>query len=382
MTSGQARFPVAPSIFRFTRYANNLDGAWVSDLMPHLGGVANEICFVHSMHTDAINHEPGITFFQTGNEQPGRPSFGAWVSYGLGNVNDDLPSFVVMIAQGQGNMQALSARFWGSGFLPSEHQGCKLRGGGDPVLYLRDPEGMTRGDRRQFLDMVARFNEAEFGRTLDPEIRARVAQAEMAYRMQMSVPELTDLSKEDPATLDMYGPDVKKPGTMAANCLLARRLAERGVRFIQLYQRGWDQHSNLPGEIRLQAKALDQPVAALIRDLRRRGLLDDTLVLWASEFGRTVYSQGTLTESNYGRDHHPRCFTVWMAGGGVKPGISYGRTDDFSYNIEENPVAVHDLHATLLHLMGIDHERLVYRHLGRDFRLTDVFGNRVPALLA
>lgn len=382
MTSGQTRFPVAPSLFQFTRYRNETGGAWVSELLPHLGRVANEICFVYSMHTDAINHEPGITFFQTGNEQPGRPSFGSWMSYGLGSVNRDLPAFVVMIAQGQGNMQALSARFWGSGFLPSEHQGCKLRAGGDPVLYLRDPEGLTREDRRRFLDLVAALGEAEFRRTMDPEIRARLVQAEMAYRMQLSVPDLTDLSKEDPSTLAMYGPDVHRPGSMAANCVLARRLAERGVRFIQLYQRGWDQHSNLPAEIRLQAKAFDQPVAALLRDLRRRGLLDDTLVLWASEFGRTVYSQGTLTATNYGRDHHPRCFTIWMAGGGVKRGITFGRTDDFSYNIEENPVSVHDLHATILHLLGIDHERLVYRHMGRDFRLTDVSGTVVRELLA
>jgi len=381
MTSGQTRFPLAPSIFRFTRYANRQDGAWISELMPHLGSVAHELCFVHSMHTDAINHEPAITFFQTGNEQPGRPSFGAWVSYGLGASNADLPAYVVMIAQGAGNMQALSARFWGSGFLPSEHQGCKLRGGADPVLYLRDPAGVTRDDRRRLLDLAGRLNEREYDRSLDPEVRARVAQAEMAFRMQMSVPELTDFSDEDAATLEMYGPDVKKPGSMAANCLLARRLAERGVRFIQLFQRGWDQHTNLPGEIRQQAAALDAPQAALIKDLRRRGLLDDTIVLWASEFGRTVYSQGTLTPTNYGRDHHPRCFTIWAAGGGFQPGVAYGRTDDFSYNIEEHPVSVHDLHATLLHLLGVDHERLVYRHQGRDFRLTDVFGEVVHDLL-
>lgn len=382
MTSGQARFPVAPSIFKFTKYQNNMDGAWISELMPHLGAVAHEMCFVYSMHTDAINHEPGITFFQTGNEQPGRPSFGAWMNYGLGNSNADLPSFIVMIAQGAGNMQALSARFWGSGFLPSEYQGCKLRGGADPVLYLRDPDGVKREDRRALLNLVSKLNESEYEQSLDPEIHARIAQGEMAFRMQMSVPELTDFSNEDAATLDMYGPDVKKPGSMAANCLLARRLAERGVRFIQLYQRGWDQHGELPKEIRLQAKALDQPLAALIKDLRRRGLLDETLIFWASEFGRTVYSQGTLTETNYGRDHHPRCFTIWMAGGGVKPGITYGKTDDFCYNIDEKPVSVHDLHATILHLMGMDHERLVYRHMGRDFRLTDVFGNIIPELLA
>lgn len=382
MTSGQSRFPIAPSIFKFSRYANRQDGAWMSELVPHLGSVAHELCFVHSMTTDAINHEPGITFFQTGNQQPGRPSFGAWMSYGLGNANADLPSFVVMIAQGTGNMQALSARFWGNGFLPSEHQGCKLRGGSDPVLYLRDPEGVTRADRRRMLDVMVRLNESEYEKSLDPEVRARISQAEMAYRMQMSVPELTDFSHEDAATLEMYGPDVRKPGSMAANCLLARRLAERGVRFIQLYQRGWDQHGNLPGEIRPQAKALDQPLAALITDLRRRGLLDETLILWASEFGRTVYSQGVLTDKDYGRDHHPRCFTIFLAGAGIQPGISYGRTDEYCYNVEENPVTVNDLHATMLHLMGFDHERLIYRHQGRDFRLTDIAGTIIRDILA
>jgi hypothetical protein len=382
MTSGQARFPVAPSIFKFSRYANNQDGAWVSELMPYTGKLAREICFVHSMHTEAINHEPGITFFQTGNQQPGRPSFGAWVSYGLGSANQNLPAFVVMITQGKGNMQALAARFWGSGFLPSEHQGCKLRSAGDPVLYLKDPPGVERADRRRMLDVVAALNEQEAERSLDPEVRARIAQAEMAYRMQMSVPELTDFRDEDEETLALYGPDVRTPGSFAANCLLARRLAERGVRFIQLYMRGWDQHGNLPGEIRLQAQAVDQPQAALLTDLKRRGLLDETLVLWGGEFGRTVYSQGELSTTNYGRDHHPRCFSLWMAGGGVAAGTSYGKTDEYSYNVAENPLEVHDLHATLLHLLGFDHERLVYRHQGRDYRLTDVFGRVVPELVA
>jgi len=382
MTSGQARFPVAPSIFKFTRYANRADGVWISELMPHLGTVADRLCFIHSMNTDAINHEPAITFFQTGNQQPGRPSFGAWASYGLGSLNENLPTFVVLITQGFGNMQALSARFWGSGFLLGQFQGCKLRSAGDPVLYLTDPAGVTRADRRRLLDLVSSLNQDEAERTLDPEIQTRIAQAEMAYRMQMSVPDLVDLTKEDAATLAAYGPDVQKPGTFAANCLLARRLAERGVRFIQLYMRGWDQHGNLPGEIRLQAKAVDQPIAALIGDLEQRGLLDDTLVLWAGEFGRTVYSQGTLTADNYGRDHHPRCFTLWLAGGGIRPGITWGKTDDFSYNIVENPVDVHDLHATMLHLLGFDYERLTWRHQGRDFRLTDVFGKVVPELLA
>jgi hypothetical protein len=382
MTSAQARFPVAPSIFRFSRYANSQEGVWISELMPHTGAVADRICFIRSMHTEAINHEPGITFFQTGHQQPGRPSFGAWVSYGLGSANSSLPAFVVLISQGFGNMQALSARFWGSGFLPSEHQGCKLRSAGDPVLYLRDPAGVERADRRRMLDLVGELNEREAQRSLDPEVRARIAQYEMAYRMQMSVPELTDFSGEDEETLALYGPDVRTPGSFAANCLLARRLAERGVRFIQLYMRGWDAHSNLPAEIRVQSTAVDQPQAGLILDLERRGLLDDTLILWAGEFGRTVYSQGTLTAQNYGRDHHPRCFTVWLAGGGIRPGVTYGRTDEYSYNIVENPVEVHDLHATMLHLLGLDHEGLVFRHQGRDYRLTDVFGKVVHDIVA
>jgi hypothetical protein len=382
MTSGQARFPIAPSLFRFSKYKNNQDGAWISELMPHTAGLANELCFVHSLHTEAINHEPGITFFQTGTQQPGRPSFGSWASYGLGSGNANLPDFVVMITQGTGNMQALSARFWGSGFLPSEHQGCKLRSGGDPVLFLRDPAGVSREDRRAMLDTVEQMNEQEFARTLDPEIRSRVEQSEMAYRMQMSVPELTDFSNEDEATLEMYGPDVKKPGSFAANCLLARRLAERGVRFIQLYMRGWDAHDTLPAQIRAQSMSVDQPQAALLKDLRQRGLLDDTLVLWSGEFGRTCYSQGALTPTNYGRDHHPRCFTCWMAGGGIQPGISYGKTDDYAYNIAENPVEVHDLHATMLHLLGFDHEKLTYRSQGRDFRLTDVSGKVMREWLA
>jgi hypothetical protein len=382
MTSGQARFPIAPSIFRFSRYANAADGVWISELMPHTARVARHLCFVHSMRTEAINHEPGITFFQTGNQQPGRPSFGAWTSYGLGSANANLPTFVVMITQGKGNMQALSARFWGSGFLPSEHQGCRLRSAGAPVLYLDDPPGVSRADRRRMLDLVQAWNAGEAERTLDPGVNARIAQGEMAFRMQMSVPELTDFSDEDEETLALYGPEVRVPGSFAANCLLARRLAERGVRFVQLYMRGWDQHSNLPGEIRLQAQAVDQPQAALIQDLERRGLLDETLVLWGGEFGRTAYSQGVLTQDNYGRDHHPRCFTIWLAGGGIRPGITYGRTDEYSYNVLEDPVEVHDLHATLLHLLGFDHERLIYRHQGRDFRLTDVSGKVLVPLLA
>jgi uncharacterized protein (DUF1501 family) len=344
----------------------------LSELVPHTGRVAKDLCFVHSMHTQAINHEPGITFFQTGTEQPGRACFGSWMSYGLGSMNANLPSFVVMITQGAGNMQALSARFWGSGFLPSEHQGCRLRAGRDAVLHLRDPDGVTREDRRRMLDLVTRLNEEEFAESLDTETRTRIAQHEMAYRMQMSVPELTDFSTESAGTLEMYGPDVHKPGSFAANCLLARRLAERDVRFIQLYMRGWDQHGNLPGEITQQAAAVDRAQAALVTDLKQRGLLDDTLVLWAGEFGRTVYSQGQLTRDNYGRDHHPRCFTLWLAGGGARGGAIYGETDDFSYNVVKDPVHVRDLHATIMHLLGIDHERFTFRAQGLDFRLTGV----------
>ena len=382
MTSGQARFPIAPSVFKFSRYENNQDGVWLSDAIPHTATLAKEMCLVRSVHTEAINHEPAITFFQTGTQQPGRASFGSWMSYGLGSSNANLPTFVVMISQGLGNMQALAARFWGSGFLSSEHQGCKLRSGGDPVLYLNNPAGVSREDRRRMLDFVGELNEKEYQRSMDPEVRARIAQSEMAFRMQMSVPELTDFSNEDEKTLEMYGKDVNKPGSFASNCLMARRLAERGVRFIQLYMRGWDQHGNLPGDLRKQTGAVDQPQAALVKDLKRRGLLDDTLVVWSGEFGRTVYSQGALTKTNYGRDHHPRCFSMWMAGGGINPGVVHGETDDFSYNIVKDPVSVHDLHATMLHCLGFDHERLSYKHQGRDMRLTDVFGKVQKPLLA
>lgn len=382
MTSGQQRFPIAPSLFRFTRHDNGGDGAWISELMPHLGAVAHEICFVRSMHTEAINHEPAITFVQTGNQQPGRPSIGSWTSYGLGSDNQDLPTFCVLITQGFGNMQALAARFWGSGFLPSEHQGCKLRTGSDPVLFLQDPPGLQRADRRTMLDLVAAFGRRELAQAQDPEIAARIVQQEMAFRMQMSVPELTAVGDEGDTTWRLYGDEAKKPGTFAHSCLLARRLAERGVRFVQLYMRGWDQHGNLPGELRQQCDAVDRPIAALLVDLRRRGLLDDTLVVFGGEFGRTVYSQGGLSADNYGRDHHPRCFTMWLAGGGVRAGHVHGETCDLGYNIVKDPVSVHDLHATMLHLLGFDHERLVYRHQGRDFRLTDVAGRVVPQLLA
>ncbi len=382
MTSGQERFPIAPSIFKFSKYRNQMDGLWVSELYPHTAAMANEICVIHTLHTEAINHEPGITFLQTGNQQPGRPSMGSWLSYGLGRVNENLPAFVVMISQGFGNMQAISNRLWSSGFLPSEHQGVNFRGSGDPVLFLSDPKGITRADRRRMLDAVAQLNQQEFTKTQDPEILARIAQYEMAYRMQMSVPELTNIQTESQETLDLYGPAVQKPGSFAYNCLMARRLAERGVRFIQLYNRGWDQHGNLPNEISKQAQATDQPQAGLLQDLKQRGMLDETLVVWGGEFGRTTYCQGRLTKTTYGRDHHPRCFTVWMAGGGVQPGISYGKTDDYCYNIVENGVSVHDFHATIMHLLGIDHERLTYRYQGRDFRLTDVAGNVITDLLA
>jgi Protein of unknown function (DUF1501) len=382
MTSGQQRFPVAPSMFRFTRWDNGGSGAYISELMPHLGSVAHELCFVRSMHTEAINHEPAITFAQTGTQQPGRPSFGSWASYGLGSDNRDLPTFVVLITQGFGNMQALAARFWGNGFLPSEHQGCKLRSSGDPVLFLRDPKGLQRDDRRAMLDLVRQLGEQEHRNSLDPEITARIAQQEMAFRMQTSVPDLVDLQSEPDATWQLYGDEAKQPGTFASSCLLARRLCERGVRFVQLYMRGWDQHGNLPSEMRAQCKAVDRPIAGLLTDLRRRGLLDDTLVVWGGEFGRTVYSQGGLSRTNYGRDHHPRCFTMWLAGGGIRKGHVHGETCDHGYNIVRDPVSVHDLHATLLHQLGFDHERLSFRHQGRDFRLTDVYGRVVRELLA
>jgi len=382
MTSGQERFPIAPTIFKFSKYRNQQDGLWVSELYPHTARMAHELCVIYTVHTEAINHEPGITFLQTGSQQPGRPSMGSWISYGLGRINENLPAFVVMISQGFGNMQAISNRLWSSGFLPSEHQGVNFRGSGDPVLFLSDPPGISRADRRRMLDAVSQLNQQEYDRAQDTEILARIAQYEMAYRMQMSVPELTNIETEKQATLDLYGPAVRTPGSFAYNCLMARRLAERGVRFIQLYNRGWDQHGNLPKEISQQAEATDQPQAGLLQDLKQRGMLDETLVIWGGEFGRTTYCQGTLTKTNYGRDHHPRCFTIWMAGGGVQPGITYGKTDDYCYNIVENGLSVHDLHATIMHLLGIDHERLTYRYLGRDFRLTDVHGKIITDLLA
>jgi len=379
MSGNQSALPMAGSFTEFSRFGES--GMEISNLLPHTGAIADDLCLIRTMHTEAINHDPAITFFCSGSQIPGRPSMGAWASYGLGSLNDDLPAFIVLVSNDASRDQPLYARLWGSGFLPSEHQGCRLRAGADPVLYLQNPPGVTRDDRRRMLDLVGELNEREMSRAMDPEVRARIAQYELAYRMQMSVPELTDFSNESEETLAMYGPEVKKPGTFAANCLLARRLSERGVRFVQLYMRGWDAHNNLPREIRLQSQAVDQPQAALVKDLKQRGLLDETLVLWAGEFGRTVYSQGALTSENYGRDHHPRCFTLWLAGGGIKPGITHGKTDDYSYNITEKPMDVHDLHATMLRVMGIDHQKMTYRHQGRDYRLTDVFGKVVPELL-
>ena len=382
MTATQDRFPIAPPIFRFARHGRS--GAWVSELMPHTAGVVDELCFIKSMHTEAINHDPAITFFQSGAQLAGRPSMGAWISYGLGSENRDLPGFVVLVSQGTGNPndQPLYDRLWGSGFLPSRYQGIKFRSTGDPVLYLSNPSGLDSATRRRMLDDLARLNQLRQEETGDPEIATRIAQYEMAFRMQTAVPELTDLSREPRHVIEMYGPDARRPGTFAANCLLARRLAERGVRFIQLFHRGWDQHTNLPRQIRGQCQDTDQASAALITDLKQRGLFEDTLVVWGGEFGRTVYCQGTLTADNYGRDHHPPCFTIWLAGGGIKPGMSYGETDDYCYNITRDPVHVHDLHATLLHCLGIDHRRLTFRYQGRNHRLTDVHGNVIREILA
>lgn len=382
MTSGQKSFPVAPSIFQFERRGKS--GAWMSELLPHLSTVADDLCFIRSMHTEAINHDPAITFCQTGHQLAGRPSIGAWLSYGLGTENADLPAYVVLTSFGTGrrNDQPLYDRLWASGFLPTQHQGVKFRNIGDPVLYLSDPAGMNREMRRGMLDDLATLNRADFERFGDPEIDARISQYEMAFRMQSSVPELTDLSGESEATLAMYGPEVKTPGTYAANCLLARRLAERDVRCIQLFHMGWDHHGGLPAAIKGQCSDTDQPTAALIRDLKQRGLLDDTLIVWGGEFGRTIYSQGALTETNYGRDHHPRCFTVFLAGAGVRPGMTLGETDDFCYNIVSDPVHVHDLNATIMHLLGVDHKKLTYRFQGRDYRLTDIHGELVKKILS
>lgn len=380
MTSGQSTFPVAPSIFKFSQHGQS--GAWISELLPYTAKVADELCIIRSMHTDAINHDPAYTFCQTGSQVAGRPTVGAWLSYGLGSENRDLPAYVVLISRGRGHVQPIADRHWGSGFLPTEHQGVRFRGSGEPVLYLSDPPGLDRAVRRDMLDELGTLNRHHYNTVGDPEIATRIAQFELAYRMQASVPELADMSQEPSSILDLYGPDARKPGTFAANCVLARRLAERGVRFIQLFHLGWDQHGNLPKQLRDQCEETDQPAAALIADLKQRGLLDDTLVVWGGEFGRTVYSQGPLSADNYGRDHHPRCFSIWMAGGGIKPGTTIGQTDDYGYNVVSDPVDVHDLHATILHLLGIDHTRLTYRFQGRYFRLTDVAGKVVQGALA
>ena len=382
MTSGQDRFPIAPSKYKFKQYGQS--GAWISELLPHTASMVDDLCIINSMHTEAINHDPAITFMMTGGQQPGRPSMGAWLSYGLGSVNNELPAFVVLHSTwtGRPEAQALYNRLWGTGFLPSEYQGVALRSKGDPVLYLSNPPGIDDQSRRRMLDRLSMINREHYEAIGDPETNARIAQYEMAYRMQASVPELTDLSDEPDHVFDMYGPDARKPGTFAANCLLARRLAERDVRFVQVFIRGWDHHFNLPTDLPNSCRDIDQPSMALVKDLKQRGMLDDTLVIWGGEFGRTVYCQGALTKENYGRDHHPRCFSIWMAGAGIKPGIVHGETDDFSYNITRDPVHVHDLNATVLAQMGIDHERLTYRFQGRDFRLTDVHGRIVKDILA
>ncbi|MFM7606791.1 MAG: DUF1501 domain-containing protein, partial [Prosthecobacter sp.] len=365
MTSKQTSLPVAPSPFQFAQHGRS--GTWMSELLPHTAKIADELCIIRSMHSEAINHDPAITFLQTGHQQPGRPSFGSWLSYGLGTENSDLPAFVVLISRGSAVSPAdpLYARLWGSGFLPSNHQGVSFRSSGDPVLYLSNPQGVRASDRRRMLDTLGQLNAMQHEQSLDPEIETRIAQYEMAFRMQSSVPELTDLRGEPESTFARYGEDARRPGTFAANCLLARRLAERGCRFIQLYHRGWDQHYNLPTNVALQCMDVDQAGAALVADLKQRGLLEDTLVVWGGEFGRTTYSQGRLTPTNFGRDHHGRCFTMWLAGGGVKPGVTHGETDDYCYSIARDPVHVHDLNATLLHLFGLDHTKLIYRFQGR-----------------
>ncbi|QDU03017.1 hypothetical protein V6x_27270 [Gimesia chilikensis] len=378
MTSGQKSFPIAASMFKFAQQGES--GTWMSELLPHTAKIADEICVVKSLFTEAINHDPAITFLQTGSIQAGRPSMGSWISYGLGSENRDLPTFVALTSGAGG--QPLYDRLWGSGFLPTKHQGVKFRRSSDPVLFLSNPPGIDSELRREMLDELGTLNRMALEEKGDPEIATRISQYELAFRMQTSVPELADLSQESAETFELYGEQAKQPGTYAANCLLARRLAERGVRFIQLYHRGWDHHLNLPSKIKQLTGETDQATAALILDLKQRGMLDDTLVVWAGEFGRTVYCQGTLTASNYGRDHHPRCFTVWAAGGGMKPGMTYGATDDFSYNITENPLPVHDLNATILHCLGIDHKKLTFKFQGRDYRLTDVHGNVAQPLLS
>lgn len=380
MTAGQSSFPLVGSHFDFQQYGQAR--AWISDLFPHTAKIVDDICIVRSMFTEAINHDPALTFFQTGAQQGNRASFGSWMSYGLGSENKNLPAFCVLLSRGKGNGQGVYSKLWTNGFLDSIHQGVQFSSGDNPVLYLNNPDGIDSTGRRQMLDQLAVLNDQSYKEFGDPEISTKIQQYEMAYRMQTAVPELTDLSKEPDDIIKLYGPECLVPGTFAANCLLARKLSESGVRFIQLYHQGWDQHGNLPNEMAGQAKDVDRASAALITDLKQRGLLDETLVIWGGEFGRTNYCQGKMTADNYGRDHHPRCFSIWMAGGGVKPGIVYGETDEFGYNIVKDPVHVHDFHATVMHLMGLDHEKLIFKHQGRRYRLTDVAGQVIPGLMA
>jgi hypothetical protein len=382
MTQGQKQL-VLPSITPFSQHGKN--GTWMSDWLPHTASIVDDICLIKSMHTTQVNHAPAVTFFFTGGEMPGRPAIGAWLSYGLGSSNENLPAFVVMTSRDKENTcgQLFYDHYWGSGFLPSRYQGVRIRSSGDPVLYLSNPSGVSREIRRGQLDDLAKLNEMKLAEQGDPEISTRIAQYEMAYRMQMSVPEISDLTTESKATLNLYGPDVLRPGSFAGNCLRARRLAEKGVRYVQLMHAGWDHHRNLNTQFKIQCQDTDQPSAALVKDLKQRGLLDDTLVIWGGEFGRTVFGQGSLSDKGtLGRDHHPYAFTIWMAGGGIKPGLVYGASDDFCYNVTENPVHVHDFQATLLHLLGIDHEKLTFKFQGRRFRLTDVEGNVVKPILA
>lgn len=382
MTAGQKSFPIAGTKYKFQKYGES--GAEISELLPHIAGIADDLCMIRSMQTDAINHDPAITFFQTGHILPGRPSIGSWLSYGLGTMNNNLPTFIALVSRGTGrpNCQPLYDRLWGSGFVPTQHAGVKFMSVGDPVLYLQNPDGFDSKARRRMLDDVTKLNQQKLDEFGDPEINTRIKQYELAYRMQTSVPELTDFSDEPQHVLDMYGPTVNQRGSYAYNCLLARRMAERDVRFIQLFHMGWDQHFTLPVQLPGQCRDTDQASAALVKDLKQRGMLDDTLIVWGGEFGRTSYCQGALNEKTYGRDHHPRCFSMWLSGAGIKKGITHGATDEFCYNVVEDPVSVHDLHATLLHILGIDHERLTYRFQGRYFRLTDVHGEIVKGIMS
>ena len=380
MSANQAQLPIAASFANFKQHGKS--NTWVSDLLPYTAQVVDELCIIKSMFTEQINHDPALTFFQTGHQLPGRPSIGSWLSYGLGSENKNLPAFIVLVSKNAARDQPLYARLWGNGFLPSQHQGVQFRSGNDPVLFLNNPEGYDGKDRKEMLDYLSQLNNLQNDVWGDPEVNARMSQYELAFKMQTSVPDVMDTSKESDEVFELYGPDSREKGTFAANCILARKLLEKDVRFVQLYHQGWDHHGSLPSGMKQQCKQTDQASAALIMDLKRRGMLEDTLVIWGGEFGRTVYSQGKLEKENYGRDHHPRCFTMWMAGAGVKPGTTYGQTDDFSYNIVKNPVHVHDFQATLLHIMGINHEQLIYKYQGRRFRLTDVSGNVINDILA